>query len=78
MAKQNFQGNASESVPKILPNHKIEVKSTQPPNRHSPIASVQRTQSTLAGHSAVPCGQNVARISASGAMRNAAQRTEGL
>ena len=28
------------------------------PNHQSPIASVQRTLSTLAGHSAVPCGTN--------------------
>ena len=30
----------------------------------SPIASVQRTRSTLAGHSAVPCGTNVKQMHA--------------
>ena len=33
-------------------------------NRQSPIASVQRTQSTLAGHSAIPRGTNVKRANA--------------
>ena len=42
-------------------------------NRQSPIASVQRTRSTLASHSAVPCGTNVNR-----AIRIAAQRTQSL
>ena len=41
----------------------------------SPIASVQRKRSTLAGHSAVPRGTKVARIRA---IRIAAQRTQGL
>ena len=39
-------------------------------NRQSPIASVHRTRSTLAGHSAVPHGNRAIRI--------AAQRTQGL
>ena len=47
-------------------------------NRQSPIASVQRTQSTLASHSAVPCGTNVKRMNANRAIRIAAQRTQGL
>ena len=44
----------------------------------SPIASVQRTQSTLAGDSAVPRGTNAARMNANCAIRIAAQRTQGL
>ena len=48
------------------------------PNRQSPIASVQRTRSTLAGHSAVPRGTNVKRMNANRAIRIAAQRTQGL
>ena len=47
-------------------------------NRQSPIASVQRTLSTLAGHSAVPRGTNVKRMNANRAIRIAAQRTQGL
>ena len=47
-------------------------------NRQSPIASVQRTRSTLASHSAVPRGTNVKRKNASRAIRIAAQRTQGL
>ena len=38
-------------------------------NRQSPVASVQRTRSTLAGHSAVPRGMNVTRMNANRAMR---------
>ena len=34
----------------------------------SPIASVQRTRSTLASHSAVPCGTNVKRTNANRAI----------
>ena len=44
----------------------------------SPIASVQRTRSTLAGHSAVPCGTNVKLLNANRAIRIAAQRAQGL
>ena len=44
----------------------------------SPIASVQRTRSTLAGHSAVPRGMNVTPMNANCAIRIAAQRTQGL
>ena len=47
-------------------------------NRQSPIASVQRTRSTLASHSAAPRGANVKRMNANRAMRIAAQRTQGL
>ena len=47
-------------------------------NRQSPIASVQRTRSTLAGHSAVPRGTNTTRMNANRAIRIAAQRTQGL
>ena len=48
-------------------------------NRQSPIASVQRTRSTLASHSAAPCGTNVKRVNAIGrAIRIATQRTQGL
>ena len=47
-------------------------------NRQSPIASVQRTRSTLASHSAVPRGTNVKRMNANRAIRIAAQRTQGL
>ena len=44
----------------------------------SPIAGVQRTQSTLAIHSAVPRGTNVKRVNANRAIRIATQRTQGL
>ena len=40
----------------------------------SPIASVQRTRSTLANHSAVPRGVNVKRMNTNRAIRIAAQR----
>ena len=45
-------------------------------NRQSPIASVQSTRSTLAGHSAVPCGTNVKRMNTNRAIRIAAQRPQ--
>ena len=48
------------------------------PNRQSPIASVQRTQSTLAGHSASPRGMNTTPTNANRAIRIAVQRTQGL
>ena len=47
-------------------------------NRQSPIAGVQRARSALANHFAVPCGTNVKRMNANHAIRNAAQRTQGL
>ena len=47
-------------------------------NRQSPIASVQRTRSTLASHSAVPRGTNVKRVNTNRAIRIAAQRAQGL
>ena len=46
------------------------------PNRQSPIASVQRTRSTLAGHSAGPLGTNTTPTNANRAIRIAAQRTQ--
>ena len=48
------------------------------PNRKSPIASVQRTQSTLAGHSAGPRETNTTPMNANRAIRIAAQRPQGL
>ena len=39
-------------------------------NHQSPIASVQRTLSTLASHSAVPCGTNVKQMNANHAIPN--------
>ena len=47
------------------------------PNRQSPIASAQRTQPTLAGHSAGPRGTNTTPTNANRAIRNAVQRTQG-
>ena len=47
-------------------------------NRQSPIASVQRTQSTLAGHSAIPRGKNATPTHANRPIRIATQRTQGL
>ena len=47
-------------------------------NRQSPIASVQRTWPTLAGHSAVPRGTNVTPMNANCAIRIAAQQTQRL
>ena len=43
------------------------------PNRQSPIASVQRTRSTLADHSAIPHGTNVAPMNANRAIPITAQ-----
>ena len=48
------------------------------PNRQSPIASVQRTRSTLGSHSAVPRGTNVKGMNANRAIRIAAPRTQCL
>ena len=48
------------------------------PNRQSPIPSVQRTQSTLASHSAVPRETNVTGMNANRVIQTAAQRTQGL
>ena len=47
-------------------------------NRQSPIASVQRTRSTLASRTAIPRGTNVKRMNANRAIRIAGQRTQGL
>ena len=47
-------------------------------NRQSPIASVQRARSTLAGHSAIPHETNVKRMNTNRAIRIAEQRTQGL
>ena len=47
-------------------------------NRQSPIASVQRTQSTLASHSVGSRGPNTTPTNANRAIRIAAQRTQGL
>ena len=47
------------------------------PNRPSPIASVQRTRSTLAGHSAGLRGTNTIPTNANRAIRIAVQRTQG-
>ena len=65
---------------KAAPSHypKRWADSLDGQNRQSPIASVQRTQTTLASHSAVPCGTNVKRMNANHAIRIAAQRTQGL
>ena len=48
------------------------------PNRQLPIASVQRTRSTLTDHSAGPRGANTTPTNTNGAMRIAAQRTQCL
>ena len=48
------------------------------PNRQSPIASVQRTRSTLAVHSADPHGTNTIPTNGNRAIRIAVQRTQGL
>ena len=48
------------------------------PNRQWPIASVQRTRSTLAGHSSAPRRTNVTRMNANRTIRIGAQRTQGL
>ena len=47
-------------------------------NHQSPIASVPRTQSTLASQSAAPRGTNVKRMNANRAIWIAAERTLGL
>ena len=52
---------------------KMDFRGLDGQNRQSPIASVQRTQSTLAGLSAVPRGMNVKRMDANRAIRIAAQ-----
>ena len=43
------------------------------PNRQSPIASVQLAWSSLASHSAIPCGTNVKPMNANRAIQTAAQ-----
>ena len=48
------------------------------PNRQSPIGSVQRTWSTLAGHSAGPRGTNTTPTKANRVIRTVVQRTQGL
>ena len=48
------------------------------PNRQSPIASVQRTLSTLADHSASSRGTNTTPTNANHAIRIAVQRMQGL
>ena len=48
------------------------------PNRQLPIATVQRTRSILASHSAVPRGTNTTPMNANRAIGIAAQRTQGL
>ena len=48
------------------------------PNRQSPIASVQRTPSTLAGHSAIPHGKSTTPTNANRTIWITAQRTQGL
>ena len=47
-------------------------------NRQSLAASVQRTRSTLASHSAILQGTDVKRMNANRAIRIAAQRMQGL
>ena len=47
-------------------------------DRQSSLASIQRTRSTLAGHSAIPHGTNVTRMNANRAIRTAKERTQGL
>ena len=47
-------------------------------NRQSPVASVQRTQSTLASHAAIARGTNTTPTNANRTIRIAAQRTQGL
>ena len=53
----------------------VRVRFSPPPptldgqNRQSPIASVQRTRSTLASHSAVPHGKNTTSTNANRAIR---------
>ena len=54
------------------------VEALDGPNRQSPIASVQRTQSILAGHSAGPHGMNTTPTNSNRAIRITAQRTQGL
>ena len=46
------------------------------PIKKTPIATVQRTRSTLASHSAVPCGTHVKRMNANRAIQIVAQRTQ--
>ena len=60
-----------------LTQNQIETRQTLGVGQ-SPIASVQRTQTTLAGHSAVPRGTNTTPMNANRAIRIAAQRTQGL
>ena len=54
------------------------VKPLDGQNHQSPIASVQRTRSTLASHSVIPRGTNVKRMNANLAIRITEQRTQGL
>ena len=67
-----------ETLGKSVENLWKSVQCLDGPNRQSPIASVQRTRSTLAGHSAGPRGTNAALTNANRTIRIAAQRTQGL
>ena len=55
-----------------------QMKSLGGQNRQSPIASVQRTQPTLASHTALPRGTNAKWTNANCAIRNATQWMQGL
>ena len=74
-----FLGPPQRSAPFLWEaGHHLITHNLDGQNRQSPIASVQRTQSTLASQSAVPCGTNVKRMNANRAIRTAGQRTQGL
>ena len=68
----------SPSAPAPFKTSRIRTPTLDGQNRQSPIASVQRTQSTLASHSAVPRGTRTTPTNTNCAIRIAAQRTQGL
>ena len=71
---------ATRDQPRAVPIPKslLLLESLEGLKRQSPLASVQRTRSTLAGHSAIPCGTNVELTNANRAIQIATQRTQGL
>ena len=72
-----LQGSRGENAPfwRVRPHSHVPLDG---PNRQSPIASVQQTQSTIAGHSAGPRGTTTTPTNANRTIRIAVQRTQGL
>ena len=77
-ARCGLEAAPGARVSNLFGFHPKRLLSLDGQDRQSPIASVQRTRSTLASHSAVPRGTNVKQMNANRAIRIAAPRTQGL